>query len=153
MKNKTIVEHFRKHFFPYILIIAVIISGGFSYYRFMIKYDYLVGYEGVCDQAVEKCFIGCEDDACTTEYYYTKMQKYEPDLFTECGVDITDCENANVCLLNDRDCSITFCDEKTKTGDEECTSSVKKSDTQGDENNPDSLNVDTTLQDNTNNNK
>ena len=99
---------FLNHIF-YILVPFIIIVSFASYYRFIIKHDYVVGYEGVCDPSIEKCFIGCEDSACIKEYYYTKVKKYEPDLFRECGKDITDCEDASVCFPNDRTCSVVYC--------------------------------------------
>jgi len=105
-------KFFCDNIFLLILLPLVIISGVFSYYRFMINHDYKVGYEGVCDPFLKECFIGCEDAQCTTVYYYTKVIKYAPDLFKECGKDITDCEDASVCLPNDRDCSIVYCDVK-----------------------------------------
>lgn len=110
------------NFFSLVLLFAVIIVVFISYNRFIVRQDYIVGYEGDCDPVIENCFVGCEDDECTSEYYYTKMQKYEPDLYAECGTDITDCEKANVCLPNDRDCSKTYCD--SKTSEEECTSNT-----------------------------
>ena len=145
-------KFFNNNFFLLILLFAVIIVVFLSYNRFIVRQDYIVGYEGNCDPALESCFVGCEDDECTSKYYYTKMQKYEPDLYAECGADITDCENANICLQNDRDCSIVYCDEKIKTKDEECVPGVERPDAQSDENSVDSSNVDTILQDNTNNN-
>lgn len=82
----------------------------------MVKYDYLIEYEGECDPATQECFIGCEDDACSEEYYYVKVQKYAADLYAECGKDITDCESANTCLADDRECSIIYCDAETDGG-------------------------------------
>jgi len=71
-----------------------------------------VSYEGECDPKMELCFIGCENDECTKEYYYTMVQKYAPDVYAQCGEDITDCVEASVCLPSDRECSITYCDPK-----------------------------------------
>ncbi|HRZ95522.1 MAG TPA: hypothetical protein P5262_03065 [Candidatus Moranbacteria bacterium] len=107
-----IKQKIHNHSFLYILVALVFMAGVFSYYRFMTKQDYLVGYEGACDLAVNgnKCFAGCSDDACTEKYYYSKMVKYSPDLYKECGEDITDCEAASSCLLGDHDCSKTYCD-------------------------------------------
>ena len=99
------------NFFLLVLLFAVIIVVFRSYNRFLVRYDYIVGYEGVCDPATEKCFVGV-DDTSGKEYYYSKMQKYEPDLYKECGKDITDCKDASVCLPDDRKCSITYCDSK-----------------------------------------
>jgi hypothetical protein len=98
----------RNHLF-FILIPIIIVVGYFSFNRFLIKHDYIVSYEGTCDPIVSKCFVGCEDDSCTTKYFYSKIQKYAPDLYNQCGKDITDCEQANVCIPSDRVCSITYC--------------------------------------------
>ncbi|KKR41869.1 hypothetical protein A2356_03740 [Candidatus Nomurabacteria bacterium RIFOXYB1_FULL_39_16] len=107
------MEHFRKNFFPYILILLTIAVGITSYSRLFINQDYLVEYEGECDPIIEECFVGCEDDECTEEYYYTQIIKYAPDLYKQCGKDITDCESANICLPDDKICSITYCDIET----------------------------------------
>ena len=112
--------YFRDHFFFFILALGIIFVVVFSYYRFMIKYDYIVGYQGSCDPHTGKCFKNCEDDACTKFDYYTEMQKYEPDLYKECGKDITNCDVANVCLSTDRKCSITYCDQNTSNKDNLC---------------------------------
>lgn len=125
---KGICIHFREHFFFYILLLLVIIIGIVSYYRFVINYDYIVSYEGVCEPSTESCFIGCEDDSCTEEYYYSKVQKYAPDLYNECGLDITDCEEANICLPNDRECSVTYCD--TEIDGKDCETLTEESDAQ-----------------------
>ncbi|MCX6754839.1 MAG: hypothetical protein NTU81_03370 [Candidatus Nomurabacteria bacterium] len=42
------------------------------------------------------------------------MQKYSLDLYLECGKDITECKNANICLPSDRECSIMYCNPNTK---------------------------------------
>jgi|SRR3989338_11679671 len=104
------MKHFHNNFLFYILALFIIVVGVISYNRFIVNQDYLVGYEGECDPATEECFVGCEDDACAEEYFYTKMIKYAPDLYQECGSDITDCEAASVCLPDDRVCSITYND-------------------------------------------
>lgn len=109
-----IKQKIRNHFFFYTLVTLIFIVGVFSYCRFMIRQNYMVGYEGVCDPAVNKCFAGCYDDACTEKYYYAKMVKYAPDLYEECGEDITDCESANVCLPDNRDCSVTYCNPEVE---------------------------------------
>ncbi len=100
---------FYNHLFLYTLSFLLIVVICASYYRFIIKHDYMVEYEGACDPASEKCFEGCADDACTEKSYYSKVTKYAPDLYNECGEDITNCENANICLLGDKKCSISYC--------------------------------------------
>ncbi len=101
---------FYNHIFLYVLGLLTIIFVGTLYYRLIIKHDYIVGYEGECDPAIESCFVGCEDDECTEEYSYSMVQKYAPDLFEECGPDITDCAEASVCLPTDQECSVVYCD-------------------------------------------
>jgi len=103
--------YFCEHIFSFILFPLIIIVSIISYSRFMVNHDYMVSYEGACDPTLEKCFVGCEDDSCINEYYYSEMQKYAADLYMECGNDITDCESANICLPEDSGCSITYCDE------------------------------------------
>ena len=113
--------YFRDHFFFLILILGVFFVVVFSYHRFMVKHDYIVGYHGSCDPATGKCFMSCDDDACTKPDYYSKMQKYEPDLYKECGIDITDCATSNICLPTDRKCSITYCNKVTSNNDNTAT--------------------------------
>jgi hypothetical protein len=112
--------HFRDNILTYFLLLLIIVVGAISYYRFIMVGDYMVGYEGKCDPTTGKCFMSCEDDACTKINYYSEMQKYEPDLYGECGEDITDCEAANVCLPSDRKCSITYCDKNANNNDSVC---------------------------------
>lgn len=116
METKHI--YFRSHIFLFILLPLVIIVGAVSFYRFIIKHDYVVGYEGVCDPYINKCFTGCENNECAKVYYYSKMKKYAPDLYKQCGENITDCEAASACLQGDRKCSIVYCD--TEIGDSNC---------------------------------
>jgi hypothetical protein len=90
----------------------------------MVKHDYVVGYQGSCDPATGKCFKSCDDDACTKPNYYAEMQKYEPDLYKECGKDITDCAVASMCLPSDHRCSITYCDKNTSDNDNVCQTPI-----------------------------
>lgn len=109
---------FRDNILLFTLTPLIVLFIGASYMRFIVIHDYMVEYEGECDPATNTCFVGCEDEECTTEYYYSKIQKYAPDIFAQCGADITDCENANVCLDGENKCSITLCDPETDG--EEC---------------------------------
>ena len=127
---KNIHIKFREHFFLYIFLPLIILVGVVSYYRFIIKHDYVVSYQGVCNPATGKCFMSCNDNACTKPDYYSEMQKYEPDLYKECGQDITDCAAASVCLPGDRKCSITYCDKSTSDNNNVCQTPVEKTDIQ-----------------------
>lgn len=103
-------KYFQDHYFLFTTIILVILVTIISFNRFIIMQDYIVGYEGECDLNVRDCFVGCEDENCTKEYFFSKVQKYAPDLYKECGRDITDCVEASICLASDRECLITYCD-------------------------------------------
>lgn len=109
-----------KHILVAILVPLIAISAAASYYRFIVAGNYIVEYEGTCDPATESCFEGCEDDACEITYPYKFMQKYAADLRNTCGPDITDCEEASICLTSDRDCVITYCVQADLGEDEMC---------------------------------
>lgn len=98
-----------------ILVPAILIVSIASYYRFMVSHDYLVTYEGECDPASQACYVGCEDDECTEEYYYSLIEKYAADVYSQCGADITDCADAHECLSTDSACTITYCDIETES--------------------------------------
>lgn len=100
----------------YTLFLLVTLLGvGASYYRFMVIHDYMVSYEGDCDPYTQNCFVGCEDDECLEEYYYSQVQKSASDVYRQCGEDITDCDEAYICLVDDNEkCSVTFCDVETE---------------------------------------
>jgi hypothetical protein len=99
-----------------LLILCLVLACSFvavaSFIRFFVNRDYIVSYEGSCEPQIATCFSGCKNDDCTDTYYFAKVQKYGEDLYTECGDGITSCQQANICLLTDRECSVTYCDAK-----------------------------------------
>jgi hypothetical protein len=106
---------FKNNILLYILVPLLILLVASSYVRFFVTHDYRVAYEGECDPYEEDCFIGCDDEECTTEYYYTKVQKHAATVFAQCGEDITDCAAASVCLPEDTlVCDITYCNSGTE---------------------------------------
>lgn len=117
MENTPIKS--RNHFFLYILLVFVVTVGVLSYYRFSVKHDYYVGYNGSCDPSTESCFVQNEDGTDTKSIYFSKMKKYAPDLFRECGSDITNCSEANICLSSDHNCSKIYCDKNI--GEDNCS--------------------------------
>lgn len=101
----------RSKFLLFVFCTLLILSISATYYRFVVLQDYLVLYEGECDPYTQVCFTGCEDDDCTSEYYYSYVEKYAPNLYEQCGPDITECNDAYICLEEDIDlCTITYCD-------------------------------------------
>jgi hypothetical protein len=107
--------HFLKHILLYILLPLLVLTIVTSYYRFAILHDYTVSYEGVCDPELFSCFTGCEDDECTSIYYYSSIERDAASLAALCGDDISDCDAANSCL-SDGDCRITYCDPNVDIG-------------------------------------
>lgn len=107
----TLKEHIKNHFFFYSLAVAVLLAITASYSRFIIKNDYIVFYEGECDPYQQSCFIGCADDDCLEEYFYSKIEKNAHDIYAQCGNSILGCPAANTCLPSDTTCSIKYCDE------------------------------------------
>lgn len=102
--------HVRDHIFTYCVLALATLFVISAFVRFMVMHDYVIAYEGECDPIMSSCFVGCEDEECTTEYYYTHIQKYASDLFRQCGNSIEDCEYATMCFPSDQNCSITYCD-------------------------------------------
>lgn len=109
----NVLKHFRSHIFFYLVALCIATTFFASFDRFMIRNDYFVYYENDCDPYTQSCFQSCEDE-CT---YYSRVQKYAPDIYSQCGKDITDCESAKFCLPTDKECSVTFCNLKI---DQDC---------------------------------
>jgi len=103
-----------------VCVLLLAVSASASYYRFMVVGDYIVEYEGECDPATETCFVGCEDEECQEVYYYSHVQKHAVNAYEQCGPDISECEEANVCLPEDTACSITYCSEDVLHEGETC---------------------------------
>ena len=106
--------------FLYILLPVVVLVIALSFYRFIIAADYSVQYEGECDPAAQSCFVGCEDEECTEEYYYSIVEKHAIDLRNQCGPDITGCELAQTCLPDEVGCTVTYCDASLLAEGESC---------------------------------
>jgi hypothetical protein len=102
--------HLKKYFLTYTLVPLFIISIIASVYRFMILNDYLVTYEIDCDPASTSCFVGCENEECSEEYYYQLVTREASKIESLCGVDITNCESANYCQTNEPHCVVEQCD-------------------------------------------
>jgi hypothetical protein len=99
-------------------------SIGATYYRTMIKRDYMISAQIDCDPYVEKCFIWecdpistVEGEACTGEaendiWYYQIVERkaYNVPL---CNPDDENCE-ALICSEGEKDCGTTFCNEENK---------------------------------------
>lgn len=111
---------FKKNVFIIILLPMIIALFAASYIRFMVLHDYMIEYHIECNPQISSCFISCDNDDCSEKSYYAKIKKYAPNIFAQCGKDITNCDNAKVCLPeNDNNCSTLFCN--TTISNEECS--------------------------------
>jgi hypothetical protein len=110
----------------WIFVIALIISVGATYYRYIIKNDYIIYAHAPCDPKIESCFyVSCERMDCPAEAdieYYKKINK------KAFNIEICDSENPDckplVCKENEADCEITNCSEENIEGDEACSVAV-----------------------------
>lgn len=119
--------HLKNNFLIYSILVLTIIAASASYYRFMVLGDYIVSYEGPCDPETESCYVDCEDEECTTEYYYTVIERNAAEIFEKCGEDITDCDAAYECQSDAAECSITYCDPEYD-GEDVCVALSDNSD-------------------------
>ena len=110
--------HLRKYILVYTILPLLILTASATYYRFVVSLDYRVSYEGRCDPLENNCFVGCEDDECTSEYYYTLVERYAKDLYNLCGEDISECEMADTCTSQESNCVISYCD--LHSNDDDC---------------------------------
>lgn len=112
-----------RNFFPYIIVALLILLACGSYYRFMVLNDYIVSYEGECDPYAESCFVGCEDDECSAEYYYSIIERHADEVLKLCGTNVLECEAAFECQENVDLCAITYCDPQAD-GEDSCFSLI-----------------------------
>lgn len=109
----------RDHFLLITLIPLMLVTVAASYVRFMVLNDYYVAYEVECDPHTQSCYVGCEDDACTEEYYYAIIERHAPEIMELCGESVLDCEAAYVCPVGEEECSLSFCEPEID-GEDAC---------------------------------
>lgn len=106
------ISYLRNHILSTILTFVFVLISAASFYKFYIREDYVVAYEGSCDPAQSSCFVACSDESCAEKIYFSKHKKYKADLYKECGEDITNCAAADFCTPTDRECSIEYCTQE-----------------------------------------
>lgn len=108
----------------WIFVGALIISVGVTYYRYVVKRDYIIFAHAPCDQTIESCFYTpCEegDTECVPAdvEYYKKINK------KAFNIELCDSENPEcqplVCQPNEKDCEITSCSEDNIEEGEACS--------------------------------
>jgi hypothetical protein len=117
---------FKENISLYIIVLFTILFLASSFFRFVVTNDYVVAYEISCEPTTNDCFVGCEDEECTAQYYFAEIRKNAGNLQRQCGNDITDCESAHQCLPYEiSTCSIIYCD--LTTDGEDCETLVEES--------------------------
>lgn len=110
-----------------ILILLIILSVGFTFWRIVIQKDYQIIAEVSCEPALESCFyyegVSCDDPAdfeCVPEeaYAYKIISKKAANIYAcEQTEEKLDCTKELSCLEGEEDCEYTLCDPEA---DEVC---------------------------------
>jgi hypothetical protein len=69
----------------------------------------MVSYEIDCSPYNESCFVGCEDEDCISEYYYSVVTRHASEIEKLCGQDITNCSEAESCAIGESQCTLSSC--------------------------------------------
>jgi hypothetical protein len=108
----------------WVLLFLIIGSVAVTYWRIMIKKDYMIEAQADCDPTIDKCFIWQCDPASTVEgekctgdpdkdtWYYQIIKRKAANI-PLCDPADENCR-ALVCEDGEKDCSATFCDDTNK---------------------------------------
>lgn len=106
--------------------ILLAVSVGLTFYRVMIKKDYLINMEVACDPTVEKCFqrlCDPESEECANadnpEMIYYKILEKNYKNIKPCAEGEEDCQNLT-CEPDEKDCREILCDENALGEGGEC---------------------------------
>ncbi len=115
-----------------VFFLLIAMSIGATYYRIVVRRDYLIENQVDCDPTLEKCFVyHCDPatESCTgneaedTSYY--KIAKRKANKIPDCDPDKDENCQPFVCGEKEKDCGETFCDEMSKQEGEECNDPVQ----------------------------
>ncbi|MGB8815736.1 MAG: hypothetical protein WCC74_00650 [Minisyncoccia bacterium] len=96
-------------------------SVGMTFYKYVIKKDYMVLAYVSCDSQTESCFyVPCEGIDCTAEIDYYKIINKKAYNIELCDPEVEGC-NPLVCKEGEKDCEIIFCSADTLSEGEECS--------------------------------
>jgi len=130
ISNVDVEESRKNRIFFIVFFLLIIGSIGATYYRTMIKKDYLISAQTDCDPYAEKCFIWecdpastVEGEACTgdseNDIWYYKIIQRKAFNIPLCDPKDENCE-ALVCSEGEKDCAEVLCSAKTATEGETC---------------------------------
>lgn len=112
-------------------------SVGFTYWKIMVKWDYVIENQVDCDPYVEKCFIWeCdpqsieEGEKCTgnqdDDIWYYKIARRNAANISLCDSEKDENCDPFVCDPDEKDCNETLCDDETKVKQGvECNDPIK----------------------------
>ncbi|MCC7004872.1 hypothetical protein IT397_03075, partial [Candidatus Nomurabacteria bacterium] len=105
----------------WVMFVLIIISVAITFYRYVIKKDYIIIGHITCNPKIESCFyVPCDGSDCPTEIeYYKKISKkaYNIEL---CDPSTEGC-NPLVCKENEQDCQINTCSLDNLEEGEKCS--------------------------------
>lgn len=111
-------KYLKEHFFFYTLLILLFLAIAASFYRFVVISDYTIYDEIECDPYTSSCFLYCETDECEEPFYYAEMTRNAAFYINVCeGLDYYDCDASYDCMPEEKDCTVTFCDETDPEND------------------------------------
>jgi len=114
----------------FLVFFALILgSVAVTYYRIMIKRDYIISAQQECDPVTEACFVSaCDpesDEECAatpeeerTTYY--KIIKKNAKNIPPCDPHANECPEQLSCEPGEEECEYTLCDEENVPDTEEC---------------------------------
>jgi hypothetical protein len=112
-------------------VVLILASAAFTYWRIVVKKNYIISAWADCDPTVDKCFVWqCDPNAtdesekCTGDpekdtWYYQVIERKAFNI-PLCDPNDENCE-ALTCPEGEKDCLITFCSSETAKDGEECS--------------------------------
>ena len=114
----------RNNFNYVILIITIImfLTGGYRYYQYIIKQNYILEINTICDSNISNCFTSSEDLSFGQNPYekVNIVERYAPKCLEEHNCNSFSCPLG----LSSDLCEITYCSNDTKADGEECINKV-----------------------------
>ncbi len=107
------MRYLKTHFFSCTITLFILFVMSGSYYRFIVKHDYLIYYHVECSPYTETCFVHCEDKECAKPSYYKEIVRKANKIIPLCGQDVSTCEAAKTCPTSEVGCEVTYCNPDT----------------------------------------
>lgn len=112
-----------------VFFLLVMGSIGLTYYKYVIKQDYLIVANAPCDPNSESCFyMTCAEgyDTCssTESNYYKKVEKKVYNI-KMCDPSVDGC-NPMVCAEDEKNCTVTTCSVEDLEEGESCSTSIQE---------------------------